>query len=80
MSNGKSVAAQEITRLTDTQGKIVSQLCHAVRGLGGDQGLLCILGSWGDTLPDSEILQMLVEYNSISEQPQHQSGQRRFAA
>ena len=67
-------------KLTETQGMIVSQLCHAVRDLGGDQGLLSILGSWGDTLPDAEILQMLTEYNSVSKQPQHQSGQRRLAA
>lgn len=54
-----------IEKLTPTQYGIITQLCKAVQDLGAGPGLLCILGSWGDTLPESEILTMIEEYNAL---------------
>ena len=31
---------------------------------GADSSLLSIIGSWGDTLPDEEVLAMLKEWNT----------------
>jgi hypothetical protein len=58
--------SDDIVGLTSTQGLIVNALCQAIADLGGDRGLLSILGSWGDTLPDSEILDMLIRYNAAT--------------
>ena len=56
--------ASEIEKLSTVQYAIVEELCTAVAKLGGSRGLLACLGSWGDTLPQEEILQMLKEYNT----------------
>lgn len=56
-----------IEKLSETHYKINKELCHAISRLGGGPGLLCILGSWGDTLPEPEILIMIEDYNKLSE-------------
>ena len=65
----------EIEKLTPIEGLIVNELCRAIGDLGGGYGILSILGSWGDTLPESEILSMLKEYNNFNKQPQRQPTQ-----
>ena len=46
---------------------IVSQaLCDEAKACGGLSDLLGIIGSWGDTLDDEYIAQLLEDYNSAS--------------
>lgn len=54
-----------IEKLNATQHKIIDELATAVNNLEGGGKLLPILGSWGDTLPEVEILAMLKELNSM---------------
>lgn len=49
--------------LTPTQNKIIAEIYKAVEMLDGGEGLLAIIGSWGDTLPDEEVLRMMQEIN-----------------
>lgn len=53
----------EIRKLTDTQYAILGELMKAMSTLGASGGLLAIVGSWGDTLPEVEILAMLKDWN-----------------
>lgn len=62
----------KIEKLNPTQYKIIHELTRAVEQLGGGVGLLAALGSWGDTLPEAEILEMLQDYNALNAQPQDQ--------
>lgn len=56
------------TCLSDTGQKIVYELTQAVKRIDPqNMGLLVILGSWGDTLPDDEILGMLRKLNSMDQ-------------
>lgn len=57
----------DIEKLNATQNKIVQQLGIAIAHLGGKSDLLCIVGSLGDTLPESQILEMLEEWNAVQE-------------
>jgi hypothetical protein len=68
-----------IEKLNDTQNAIVVELYSAVKKLGGKSDILCILGSWGDTLPEHQILKMLREWN-LSEQPQDRLDQHKSDA
>lgn len=53
----------DIEKLTDTQYEILGELANALSALGASGGLLSIVGSWGDTLPEAEILEMLRDWN-----------------
>jgi hypothetical protein len=50
--------------LTPTQYKIVDQIADAVISLGGQSDLLAIICSWGDTLPEDEILAQMQAWNA----------------
>ena len=47
----------------DALWKIAREIYTAVEAAGGCVDLLCILGSFRDTLGDDEILDLLVEFN-----------------
>lgn len=47
--------------------EIKSEIAKAVHLLGGQSDILCIIGSYKDTLPDADILQMLKEWNTDKE-------------
>ena len=49
--------------MTDLRAKIAGELYRAIEVLGGSPDLLSIVGSYGDTLLDQEILDALVSYN-----------------
>lgn len=49
--------------LSRTQKQIIRELYLAFEGLGASSDLLSLIGSWGDTLPEEEILTMLQDYN-----------------
>ena len=44
--------------------EIRSEIYRALETLGADRKLLATVGSWGDTLQDEEVLQLLKEWNS----------------
>jgi hypothetical protein len=50
--------------MTDVQQQIVNQITTALHNLGASVELLCIVGSWGDTLEDEEVLDHLTDYNT----------------
>ena len=43
--------------------RIRLEIFRALKGLGADRELLSIIGSWGDTLEDKEVLRLLKEWN-----------------
>lgn len=49
----------EIEKLTPIQYEITRELYKAIERLGGDMELLGAVGSWGDTLPQADVLEML---------------------
>lgn len=58
------------TCLDGTGQKIVYELTQAVKRIDpGNMGLLAILGSWGDTLDDADILRMVREWDRKSDSP-----------
>ena len=44
--------------------KIAGELYKAIDALGGSPDLLSIIGSYGDTLDDQDVLDALVSYNA----------------
>ena len=55
-----------IEKLTDIQYEIIGELATAMNALGASGGLLAIVGSWGDTLPEIEILAMIKDWNQLA--------------
>ena len=43
--------------------KIKHEISYALELLGADRELLATVRSWGDTLPDEEVLRMLRDWN-----------------
>ena len=54
--------------LTEIEKKIRKEVYKALDGIGATSHLLSIMGSWGDTLEDEEVLEEIVAYNR-GEQP-----------
>ena len=52
-----------IEKLRDTQVAIIAEISRAFDRLGAERGIFVALHSWGDTMPDLEVLQMLKEQN-----------------
>lgn len=52
-----------VETLTPVQYAIIRELATALCDLGAASGLMAIVMSWGDTLPESEILEQLKEWN-----------------
>jgi hypothetical protein len=50
-------------RMSTVQKDIISELIKAIKVCDASDDLLSIIGSYGDTLSDSEILHLLQEYN-----------------
>lgn len=46
-------------KFSETNAKIVNILSRIVFRETGNMNLACLIGSWGDTLEDEEILEML---------------------
>lgn len=55
------------TCMDETGYKILRELYKAVDELGGSPCLLAMIGIWGDTLDDDEILAGLVRHNEMGE-------------
>jgi hypothetical protein len=50
-----------------TKAKIAHELYEAVRKLDPASDLLCIIGSYGDTVDDDDVLERLRQWNSSHE-------------
>jgi hypothetical protein len=61
---GKSMTE---TCLDETGHKIVREIYRAVSYFTPDSGLLSCIGSWGDTMEDAEVLEMLKSWNEMGE-------------
>lgn len=48
----------------DLQSDIKNEISKALANLGADPHLLAIVGSWGDTLRDREVLELLRDWNA----------------
>jgi hypothetical protein len=53
-----------ITMPKNTRGAIKNEISRALVLLGADRELLGTVGSWGETLPDKEVLRLLKEWNA----------------
>jgi len=49
--------------MTETQLKIISQMYKAFENLGAGCEILSLVGSFGDTQTDGDILEMFQQYN-----------------
>lgn len=47
------------------QSEIRSEIYRALESLGADPRLLATVGSWGDTLDDTEVLKLLKQWNDV---------------
>jgi len=52
-----------IEKLSPIQNEIVAEIAEIAHKLGANVGVLAALGSWGDTLPEVNVLQMLRDSN-----------------
>ena len=57
----------EIKKLSDTQVAIIAEISRAFDRQGAERGIFVALHSWGDTMPDFDILEMLRKQNEIME-------------
>ncbi len=55
----------EIKKLSDTQVAIIAEISRAFDRLGAERGIFAALHSWGDTMPDFDILEMLRKQNEM---------------
>lgn len=54
-----------IEKLSETQIAIIDEISRAFDRLGAERGIFVALHSWGDTMHDLEVLQMLKEQNQM---------------
>lgn len=52
-----------VEKLPQIQLDIIGEISKSLELLGANSGLMACVGSWGDTLPQEDILQMLKEWN-----------------
>ena len=56
-----------IEKLSETQIAIIDEISRAFDRLGAERGIFVALHSWGDTMPDVDILEMLRDQNKMME-------------
>ena len=54
-----------IEKLSETQIAIIDEISRAFDRLGAERGIFVALHSWGDTMPDFDILEMLRKQNEM---------------
>ena len=54
-----------IEKLSETQIAIIDEISRAFDRLGAERGIFVALHSWGDTMPDFDILEMLRKQNQM---------------
>lgn len=50
--------------------EVVSEIYKAMKHMGAESDLLGIVGSWGDSLPEANVLAMLRGWNEATERTQ----------
>lgn len=50
--------------MAEVKREIAMQIYKAAERLGADEDLLSVLGSYGDTLDDADVLALLRDYNT----------------
>jgi hypothetical protein len=53
--------------MSTVNSEVVSEIYKAMEKLGAGSDLLGIVGSWGDSLPESQVLSMLRSWNEATE-------------
>jgi hypothetical protein len=53
-------------KLSKIQYEIVGELCKSISLLGGKSDLIGTISSWGDTLPESEVLALIKVWNDFT--------------
>jgi hypothetical protein len=53
----------EIEKLTPMQSAIRNEISRNFERLGAERGVFAAIHSWGDTMPEDEVLQMLKDMN-----------------
>jgi hypothetical protein len=59
--------------MTDTERQVVGEMIRAMEILGAQSDLLCIVGSFQETLPDEMVLEGLREWNSTHREDSNKS-------
>ncbi len=59
-----SVTRRRAAAAPNVTAQIVGEIYTALERLDADEELLAIIGSWRDTLNDTEVLSMLQDYNA----------------
>ena len=59
--------------MTDTEKQVVGEMVRAMEILGARSDLLCIVGSFQDTLPDEIVLEGLREWNAMHQEDSSKS-------
>jgi hypothetical protein len=54
----------EVEQLREVSYGIIKQICRSLHALGAPIGVLAAVGSWGDTLEESEVLELLEAENA----------------
>jgi len=52
-----------VEKLTPMQSNIRNEISKNFERLGAERGVFAAIHSWGDTMPESEVLQMLKDMN-----------------
>src|SRR5579871_4196809 len=63
----------DIQPLTPIQFQIVKEISRAFERLGAEVGVFSALHSWGDTMPEDQVLKMLKEQNDAMLEEHHHS-------
>lgn len=65
---GSSVKAINDVALPKIQLEIIGEIAETLGMLGATGGLMACIGSWGDTLPQDEVLEMWRDWNRLAKQ------------
>jgi hypothetical protein len=52
-------------KIDNVEAEIRAELYRALEYLGADRKLLAAVGSWGDTLEDTKVLELLKRWNDV---------------
>jgi hypothetical protein len=64
-NNIKHSSTSELSK-SDLELEIINQIYKVVENLGGKSDILAIIGSYGDTLDDNNILSFLKTWNRLN--------------
>ncbi len=67
-ASGAGVDSSFDIKVPKVQLKIINEIAETLAMLGAPSGLMACIGSWGDTLPQDEILEMWRDWNQLAKQ------------